>query len=289
MSNSRSSTAPLRRRGAGILCAVLLAGSSACAAHDFWVQPGDYWMRADAVVPLTLQVGHGPYRQRSPITLRRIERFTAITPDGMRLDLRDRLHPGAGPEDGNLQFKGSGTYLLVLETDNRAQSHLPAIRFNDYLRAEGLTPALAERQRTRRSQSDGSECYSRHAKVLVQVGAGAVPARGQVVTQPLGLPLEIVPEENPYSQPRSSTLPVRVLYQGQPLAGALIKLTELEHDAAPFETHLTDSAGRAVFTMPVRGTWLLNVIWTRALPPTGETDFETVFSSLSFGFSASQP
>jgi len=34
---------------------------------------------------------------------------------------------------------------VVLETDDRAQSHLPAIRFNDYLRAEGLTAALEQR------------------------------------------------------------------------------------------------------------------------------------------------
>ena len=41
--------------------------------------------------------------------------------------------------------------------------------------------------------------------------------------------------------------------------------------------------GRTSFTMPDTGTWLLNVIWTKALPRSEETDFETVFSSLSFG------
>jgi hypothetical protein len=83
-------------------------------------------------------------------------------------------------------------------------------------------------------------------------------------------------------------LPVRVLYQGHALAGALVKLTRLEHDATPLETHLTDRAGRAVFAMPSSGTWLLNVIWTRVQPSTAETDFETTFSSLSFGFPPSR-
>jgi hypothetical protein len=46
---------------------------------------------------------------------------------------------------------------------------------------------------------------------------------------------------------------------------------------------LTDRAGRASFTMPNDDSWLLNVIWTRPLPRTSETDFETIFSSLSFG------
>jgi hypothetical protein len=36
--------------------------------------------------------------------------------------------------------------------------------------------------------------------------------------------------------------------------------------------------------MPRSGSWLLNVIWTKPLAASDETDFETVFSSLSFGF-----
>ena len=68
------------------------------------------------------------------------------------------------------------------------------------------------------------------------------------------------------------------------MAGALVKLTNLEHDEAPFEMHLTDREGRARFAMPTHGAWLLNVIWTKVPPDTRETDFETVFSSLSFGF-----
>jgi retron-type reverse transcriptase len=36
--------------------------------------------------------------------------------------------------------------------------------------------------------------------------------------------------------------------------------------------------------MPSSGTWLLNVIWTKVQPRSAETDFQTTFSSLSFGF-----
>jgi uncharacterized GH25 family protein len=263
--------------------------SSLCTAHDFWLQPSDYWLQPDVVTPITLQVGHGPYRQRSPISLSRITRFEAVTPGGPHMDLREQLHPGNASEDGNIRLAAPGTYLLVFETDNKAQSHLPALRFNDYLRVEGLTPALEQRSRTGRMDADGSECYSRRVKVLVQVGNSSSSADARrLITGPIGLPLEIVPEVSPYAQPRPGSLPVRVLYKGRPLAKALVKLTQLEHDASPFETHLTDATGRAVFRMPGEGTWLLNVIWTEFLPGTRETDFETVFSSLSFGFPPAQ-
>ena len=260
--------------------AVLVLGACymvPAGAHDFWIQPQQYWLQSRGTTSLTLEVGHGPYRQHSPIAPRRIERFEAIAPSGTRQDLRARPEP---------EFKEPGTHVLVLETDSRAQSHLPAIRFNDYLQSEGLTPALEERKRTRRMDADGSESYSRRAKALVQVGSADAATATRQVTQPLGLPLEIVPEVSPYTEPRPATLPVRVFFDGRPLPGATVKLTQLEHDEAPFETHLTDPAGRAVFRMPTQGSWLLNVVWTKVLPKTSETDFETVFSSLSFGFSA---
>ena len=169
-----------------------------------------------------------------------------------------------------------------MQTDDRAQTHLPSIRFNDYLQVEGLTPALEQRARLHQMDAEGSERYSRCAKSLVHVGPPGAGPQDQV-TKPVGLPLEIVPEASPYAVPRSANLPVRVIYAGRPLAGALVKLTNLKDDASPFEVHLTDHDGRTTFTMPSSGTWLLNVIWTKALPRSDETDFETVFSSLSFG------
>jgi uncharacterized GH25 family protein len=255
---------------------------SVASAHDFWLQPRAYWFEREAEVPVTLLVGHGPARQRSPIAPIRIIRFEAITSSGSRIDLRSDLHLGGGESDALLRLREPGTYILVLQTDDRARSYLPAIRFNDYLTVEGLTPALELRARTHRTDVDGSENYSRQAKSIVQLGAPAQQSQAQVTT-PLGLPLEIVPEQSPYAEPRPATLPVRVLYGGRPLSGALVKLTNLEHDASPVETHPTDLAGRAIFTMPREGAWLLNVIWTEPQPRSRDTDFETTFSSLTFG------
>ena len=119
---------------------------------------------------------------------------------------------------------------------------------------------------------------------IVQVGP-AISAMADAVTRPVGLRLEIVPEVNPAIASAGDGLPVRVFYEGAPLAGALVKLTDLAHDAAPFETHRTDAAGRARFTLPKAGAWLLNVVWTRPLKDEG-VDFETTFSSLSFAIAA---
>jgi uncharacterized GH25 family protein len=273
----------LNSRGvASVLGILVCAHASLVAAHDFWLQPNEYWISPDALTTMTLQVGHGPFRQRSPIPARRITRFQAIAPKGTVIDLHEQLRLGEAAEDGDFRFAIPGAYVLVLQTDDGAQTHLPSIRFNDYLKVEGLTPALEQRARLNQMDRDGSERYSRCAKSIVQVGPVGAGPQGQV-SKPVGLPLEIVPEANPNGVPRSANLPVRVIYAGHPLSGALVKLTDLNNDASPFEVHLTDHEGRATFTMPNAGSWLLNVIWTKALPRSEETDFETVFSSLSFG------
>jgi uncharacterized GH25 family protein len=257
--------------------AVLIA--SPAAAHDFWIQPASFRLQPGGATSLTLQVGHADQRQRSPIRIGRITRFTATGPDGVEQDLKPRLHPGGAESDGDLELPGPGTYVLALQTDTRAESHLPADRYNPYIAAEGLTPAIEWRMRTGGTGADGSESYGRVAKALVQVGASDA---GVQVTRPLGLPLEIVPEQSPYASPRPKSLPVRVYYDGRPLSGALVKLTDLDHDAAPLASQLTDSQGRASFAMPAKGCWLLNVVWTKPLPASSPTEFETVFSSLSF-------
>lgn len=262
--------------------ALMCIGMHSARGHDFWVQPASYWAAPGTDLPFTLQVGHGPFRQRSLIPLSRILRFDAIGQDGGRVNLRSRLQLGGRISDGAVAFPAPGTYLLVLQTDARAYSLLPAIRFNDYLRYEGLTPALEYRERTHRMAMDGSESYSRQAKALVQVGSSSGPQ--PQATKPVGLVLEIVPDIDPYAVPRPSTLPVHVLYEGRRLAGALVMLTNLQHDANPVEVHLTDRNGEAEFVASQSGEWLLNVIWTRVAPGAADTDYETVFSSLSFGF-----
>lgn len=261
------------------LQAALLALAAATAplaqAHDFWIQPDSFFVANEGVAPFTLQAGHGPERQRSRIPFGRIVQFAEVTPLGRLVDLRATLTSSAA------RLEVPGAHVLYLVTDNRAQSHLPAARFNAYLREEGLTPALEHRTATQQMKRPGAERYSRVAKALVQVGPAGAGGQDHAA-RALGLPLEIVLERSPYLLPKTALLPVRVLYEGRPLAGGLVKLTNLDDDAAPVETQRTDAAGNASFTMPPPGKWLLNVVWTKPAQQDG-IDYETVFSSLSFG------
>ena len=256
------------------------------SAHDFWLQPSNFWPAPNTTVPTAFMVGHGPDRQVWGAPLDRVVMVRTVGPN-RTIDRKPDLLAGRAGGDLTLRFVDPGAQVLLLETA-RAESDLPALRFNDYAKVEGLTAALAVRDRTGRSNMPGRELYSRRAKVLVQVGAPD-PKRDAHVTQAVGLSLEIVPEKNPYTLADNERLPVRVMYEGKPLAGALVKLTNLDFDGRPLESHLSDAAGRTSFNVPRVGPWLVNVIWTKPIQGNPKADFDTTFSSLTFGYPRRRP
>jgi len=233
-------------------------------AHDFWVNPDSFVVSVGTSTALSMQVGHGDARRTSMIPSHRIQRFAAWTPAGEVIDLRN---------DGRLAPQEPGLHLLALETDTDALSHLPADRFAAYVAEEGLWPAAAARGR------DVIERYRRVAKALVQAGASGEGSQ-DLATKRLGLPLEIVLATPPSD---GDTLAAQVIFQGRPLARALVKLTDLDHDAQPVAAQVTDDAGRVHLPRPPPGHWLLNVVWTTPLDGDAGIDFDTIFSSLSFG------
>jgi uncharacterized GH25 family protein len=260
-------------RAAALVLVIGMCCARGAVAHEFWVQPREFWLSAPAALSVTLQVGDSRSRRESPIPAHRITRFQAIGPAGTSVDMRA----------GNSRLDKPGAYLVALETDTGAYSRQSAARFNEYLEAEGLTPALEYRARTHQMHVDGFERYSRTAKSIVLVGRHSRQAQRHVM-EPLGLKLEIVPLVSPYAEPQPVRLPVRVLYEGRPLAGALIKLLNLEQDLTGANQTLTDDAGMASFSMPTRGQWLVSVVWTRRLEDSADADYETTFASLTFGF-----
>jgi uncharacterized GH25 family protein len=272
-----------RRRRLGLLLAGALgAVATGAAAHDFWVQPLSFWIAPNTAVMTTLQVGHGEFRQRWNADAAKVVRFNDIGPGGMVTDHLPELRAGDMDHDHLLKFGAAGTHVLVLQTNSSA-STLPSIRFNDYLKQEGLTPALDLRARTRTQDQPGREIYSRRAKALVQVGP-ASRAPQPWVTRPVGLSLEIVPEVNPYAAGAGPELPVYIVFNGRRLPGATVMLNNLAFDGRPLETVVSDANGRAVFRVPRTGFWQLNVLWTQPLKGDPRADFDTTFSSLTLGF-----
>ncbi len=265
------------------LFACALAATPAFA-HDFWLQPRDFSIAAPGAVVLAIYVGHGPDRQRWGVGIDRVIQFVSFGPDG-KADRKPELTLRAPGADGVLRLTKPGTHLLAFQSAP-TPSDLPAVRFNSYLRDEGLTIPLADRAQAGRDTANGREIYSRRAKAIVQIGP-IDKRQGSVALKRLGLTLEVVPEHHPLTLKPGEALPVRIFFRGAPLAGATVKLTNLDADAKPVATQRTDGAGRAAFLVPRRGKWLVNTIWSTKIANRQNADYETIFSSLTFGFADS--
>ena len=270
-----------------LLPIIAAAGLAAAplTAHDFWLQPQSYWVRPGQKVPMSLLVGHGADRQRSGIAANRITLFRSVGPGGVTDRTRDLTLGNAA--DASMAFAKPGTHVVYFATTN-ALSDLPAARFNEYAEAEGLSTILAQRLAAGKTDQPGREYYSRRGKAIVQVGP---PGRGSLayLNRPIGMELEIVPLSNPYAANGSPRMVVAVHYWGRPLAGALVKLTNLDADAKPTEMHRTNKQGHAIFKTRTAGQWQYNVVWSRPLVGNVNAEFETVFASLTFGFPAQRP
>lgn len=248
-------------------------------AHDFWIQPTKFQVAPGTAIAFTFQVGHGKFRERWNNNQRIVSLIDFHR--GVRRDLRPQLRSG-----GNFDLATSGAapglHVIAMQS-NHATSELPAIRFNDYAREEGLVPILAARKAAGKTNSPGRERYSRRAKALIQVGQASA-ANQAFATRPIGLKLEIVPDRNPYALGANRMLPVHVLYNGRRLPNATVKLTNLGADERPVAIAVTDQRGQARFRVPTTGAWLLNVIWSEPVRNDPKVEFDTTFSSLTFGY-----
>ncbi len=271
-----------RCRKIGAITAVAVLVSPVVAgAHDFWLQPTTFNLAPGQATSMIVEVGHGRDRQKSLIEADRVTRFDDINPDG-HVDLRPWLKLGDANVDTQLKFAKRGVQLLSFET-NGTYSDLPDIRYNDYAKFEGLTLPMEQRARLHQTTADGKEVYSRRAKALIQVGPYD-KSDDAVVTHVVGLSLEIVPEINPYAPSFKGVLPVRVYYNGKPLAGATVMMNNLDFDDRPTQIVLSDANGRATLNFPHLGLWQANVVWSRPIQGDPKADFETTFSSLTFGY-----
>ncbi len=249
------------------------------SAHDFWIQPARFEVEPGTAIAFTFQIGHGKFRERWNNNQRILSLLDFHR--GEPRDLRPQLRNG-GSFDFAIGAAAPGLHVIAMQSTH-ATSELPAIRFNDYARTEGLVPILAARNAAGKTNSPGRERYSRRAKALIQVGQATVANRS-IATRPIGLKLEIVPDRNPYALGANRILPVHVLYNGRRLSNATLKLTNLGDDERPVAVVVTDRAGQARFRVPATGAWQLNVVWSEPVRNDPKVEFDTTFSSLTFGY-----
>jgi uncharacterized GH25 family protein len=253
---------------------VLVAGALAVPlrAHDFWIEPSTFRPELQSAVSARLMVGQnfrGEPVPRNPALI--LKFFLASAAGEVPLAGRSGDDPA-----GTVVISAPGLQALAYRSSNSAVSLEPQ-KFEDYLREEGLERIVAERARRGDSQKPSRELFSRCAKALLY--AGPLGPAGE--DRELGLTLELRAEKNPYGLRAGSELPVRLLYEGKPLAGALV--TAVPYGRAQDKlSQRTDRKGRVHLHLPYGGVWLVKSVHMVPAPPDAGADWESLWASLTF-------
>jgi uncharacterized GH25 family protein len=250
------------------LLAVVMAGGSA-AAHYTYIVPQNFRVASGDTVVIGFHSGDG-FPDSSSV-LKRLQNPTihqaggAVKVEGLKEDGK-RLAAEVKPT-------GPG-HVIVTGVNSASVEEMKAASFEEYLKEEGLNHIVEARAQRGESDKPAKERYTMYAKTIFLAGAP-----NEAYKTVVGLPLEIVPEKDPYRLQPGEALPVRVLLRGAPIANLELTAASTAPGFKPHVVGKTDAEGRV--SIPVRGgKWRLHTIHMERA--TGDVDWESVWTTLTF-------
>jgi uncharacterized GH25 family protein len=267
-------------RFAGLASVLLLAGTA--VAHDLYIVPGQF--RATVGQPVTIGYHSGDGFPESTQNPARLQNATLYSADGkVSLEPRADAPPaaaGAAPVAAKRSIATatvpkSGHYITTIVAGTRTFS-MKADEFLDYLKEEGLTHVIEARTKSGEANKDASERYTKYAKSIFLAGAP-----NDFFKKVIGLPIEIVPEKDPYALKPGESLPVRVLVRGTPAAGLEIRTASSGTEGPQLvSSGKTGADGR--ISIPVApGPYRLHALHMERVTD-GSADWESLWATLTF-------
>jgi uncharacterized GH25 family protein len=255
--------------------AVAVAGALLTApmlAHDFWIEPSSFHPAAGSELAVSLRVGEHFRGDPVPRMDPKIVKFVLASVSG---ETPIGGLPATDPA-GLLRVAAPGLAVIGYRSQRTAITLEPE-KFEKYLADEGLDGVLAARKSRGEQSKAGNEVYSRCAKSLIAVGGTG----NSGFDRALGFTVEIVAESNPVKLHAGDSMRVRVLHEGEPLAGALVKAIALDDPDNTLSAR-SGKDGRVAIRLARKGVWLVKTVHMVPAPKETGADWESLWASLTF-------
>ncbi|NME72591.1 DUF4198 domain-containing protein [Flammeovirga aprica] len=202
----------------------LLAAVTLLCSHDLFIKMDTYFLKPNQEAVLSLYNGTFEESENTISPDRLLD--ASVLSHGNRVRISAEQWKDQDSTITQLPFitGEAGTYVVGVSTKERSLKQT-AKDFNDYLKHDGVLDMLKERTETNTLDQDVNESYQKHVKAIYQVGNVKTEDWKTV----LGYPIEFVPVSNPYEKYSGQSLDVKLLLDGQPLAGQLVYADHITH------------------------------------------------------------
>jgi uncharacterized GH25 family protein len=247
------------------------------AAHDLYLKLDSFFVTVNQQI--SVKILNGSFTDsEGAVSFQRLKDVSVVSPAGSRTNPKETdFTKNEKTSFLNLQPAEEGNYVVGLSTMER-EIDLKAKDFNEYLTEDGIPDTLDERKRKKELTKDVRERYSKHVKIIFQAGGRQTDNYKTV----LGYPVEIVPQNNPYTLKPGDTFEFLCLKNGQPLVNQFVMTGRDEKGRlVAGENVRTDKKGIAKIKLGGSGKWYVKFIqMTRLTDP--KLNYESKWATLTF-------
>ncbi len=267
-----------------LACALVGWSPGAVSAHDYWLEPTSTPLSKGEELTLHLVMGDRmKTEEERSLQKDRLVRFDLY---GDRTARRDLLATGQDNQAPAAKVRLDGGSALVVMDRKPRPITMEAEKFNQYLAQEGLETIIAQRAKLGQTDASGRESYSRYLKALVQPGNPTAATPNTLYKRRIGQRLEVLLENDPGRIDPADKLTVKVLFEGNPLAGAKVfACHRMGEDQPPtVVSAVTSAKGLAEFKLDQPGLWLVRTVYMRATNsgPRTEAQWESFWAAYTF-------
>ncbi len=258
-------------------------------AHEFWLYPQKFYFTIREVANIRFRVGENFKGDNWSGNHEKIQQLLHVTPSGIAKDISSALSANKG-DSIQLPLGEEGTHMVLFNSTNSFIT-LEADKFNEYLKEDALDIASNYRKKHGEEQIKGNEYYQRSVKTIFQVGGKVTDA----CKQPTSLPLDIIPDDNPYAVPlgTDSRKPVKVrfqvLFNDEPLPNTLVKIWyHVSRNVVKMDSARTNRRGW-ITTERHPGPYMVSTVYMVRNQPETTAQWQSYWSSLCFEYSTFFP
>lgn len=256
---------------------ILLTLYTSLCSHEFWLQPDKFIYNYADIVNVKFLVG---------------ENFDGINWSGNNEKIqslhfyyggvKDNFADGLTADKGDsllFRFCHEGTAVITFNSTN-SLIELEAQKFNEYLAQDGLDSAAAYRLQNNETDSTGREYYQRSVKTIIQAGG----KKDDTYKQETDLPVDIIPQQNPYALKNDDSLTVKVLFQKKPLSNYKVRVWHKNKGDLLTSNLTTNDKGELKCKIKTAGEWMISTVTMERLINDEKADWQSYWGSCTWGY-----